>query len=382
MKQIGIITHYYGSKNYGGVLQAYALCQFLRNQEFDAEQIQFDKEKGESIKRRLGKVYRYALSMPKRIRYKSVYKEIRDREAKFAMFRDKQIYHSKEVFAQDSLSKLAKKYQLYITGSDQVWHPNAVCDAYLLDFGVDGVKKISYAASVAKDTLTAKERERYKKAFIDFVAISVREKFALELLQPIAPVEIQWVVDPVFLLRREEWQSLIGGKGDSEQYALCYFLSNDPKEREIAKDYAKRKKLKLKVMPFLNEEISEDDLDYGDERIINASPEEFIQLIQNAEIVFTDSFHTTAFSLLFERQFFVFERHCQSSMGSRIESLTELIEVQEHYCNTSDKMTLDYINKTASIDYSKGFTAFEIMRKRSIDYLLGNVNKILEEVKR
>lgn len=381
MKQIGIITHYYGSKNYGGVLQSYALCQFLKNQGFDAEQIQFDKDKGESIKRRLGKAYRYTLSIPRRIKYRRLYKEIRGREAKFAAFRDGAICHSKEVFTQDSLNRLAKEYQLYITGSDQVWHPNAVCDAYLLDFGIDGIKKMSYAASIAKDTLSAEESGRYKKAFKDYAAISVREKSAVELLRPITPVEIQWVVDPVFLLRREEWKSLVGSKCDSERYALCYFLGNDSTERKIAKEYAKCKNLKLKVMPFLNGEISEDDLDYGDERIINASPSEFVQLIQNAEIVFTDSFHATAFSLLFERQFYVFDRSFQSSMGSRIESLTELFSVQDHYCNIPNRTTFDYIYETASIDYSKKFTAFETMRKSSISYLLGNINKILEEVK-
>lgn len=381
MKQIGIITHYYGSKNYGGVLQSYALCQFLKNQGFDAEQIQFDKDKGESIKRRLGKAYRYTLSIPRRIKYRRLYKEIRGREVKFAAFRDGAICHSKEVFTQDSLNRLAKEYQLYITGSDQVWHPNAVCDAYLLDFGIEGIKKMSYAASIAKDTLSAEESGRYKKAFKDYAAISVREKSAVELLRPITPVEIQWVVDPVFLLRREEWKSLVGSKCDSERYALCYFLGNDSTERKIAKEYAKCKNLKLKVMPFLNGEISEDDLDYGDERIINASPNEFVQLIQNAEIVFTDSFHATAFSLLFERQFYVFERSFQSSMGSRIESLTELFSVQDHYCNIPNRTTFDYIYETASIDYSKEFTVFETMRKSSISYLLSNINKILEEVK-
>ena len=106
---------------------------------------------------------------------------------------------------------------------------------------------MSYAASVAKDTLSAEESGRYKKAFKDYAAISVREKSAVELLRPITPVEIQWVVDPVFLLRREEWQSLVGSKCDSERYALCYFFGNDSTERKIAKEYAKCKNLKLKI---------------------------------------------------------------------------------------------------------------------------------------
>jgi hypothetical protein len=111
MKQIGIITHYYGSKNYGGVLQSYALCQFLKNQGFDAEQIRFDKDKSESIKRRLGKAYRYILSIPRRIKYRSLYKEIRCREVKFAAFRDGEICHSKEVFTQQEVKQMLEEYR-------------------------------------------------------------------------------------------------------------------------------------------------------------------------------------------------------------------------------------------------------------------------------
>lgn len=183
------------------------------------------------------------------------------------------------------------------------------------------------------------------------------------------------------LLRREEWNPLIGNKCDSERYALCYFLGNGTKERELAREYAKRKNLELKVMPFLNGEVNSDDFGYAEKMIINASPKEFVRLIHNAEIVFTDSFHATAFSLLFEKQFYVFERSFQSSMGSRIESLTDLFGVQEHYCNTLNKMTSEYIDNAASIDYSKSFIAFEKMREKSVEYLLRNIGKILEEGK-
>lgn len=194
----------------------------LKNQGFDAEQIQFDKDKGESIKRRLGKVYRYTLSIPRRIKYRRLYKEIRGREVKFAAFRDGAICHSKEVFTQDSLNRLAKEYQLYITEATKygIQMQYAMHISLILELRE---LKMSYAASVAKDTLSAEESGRYKKAFKDYAAISVREKSAVELLRPITPVEIQWVVDPVFLLRREEWQSLVGSKCDSERYALCYF---------------------------------------------------------------------------------------------------------------------------------------------------------------
>ena len=76
MRKIGIITHYYNSKNYGGVLQAYALCAFLRKEGYDAEQVQFDKEYGKGLKRRIGNACRAVLSIPQRIKYTGIYRKL------------------------------------------------------------------------------------------------------------------------------------------------------------------------------------------------------------------------------------------------------------------------------------------------------------------
>lgn len=380
--KIGIITHFYKSQNYGGVLQAYALCRFLRARGYEAEQIQFNKEQGQSLKRRFGKLYRSLLTIPKRVQYGKIYEELADRKNKFAAFREKKVPHSEKVFSQKSLRQLAAEYELFITGSDQVWHPNAVCDAYLLDFGVADVKKMSYAASIAKNSLSEEEKERYKKALRDYRAISVREKEAVALLQSIAPCDIQWVVDPVFLLRKEEWKALTQNEGAMEQgdpYVLCYFLGTNQGMRDLARKYADKKKLKLRSISHLNGEICESDIGFGDMGMIDASPTDFLRLIQNAEIVFTDSFHAMAFSLLFEKQFFVFERDGQDSMGSRIESLAELFEVSNRYCNGSGQMTMDYLEKIAPINYTKSFSNFEKMRNASISFLIDNVDLCFKE---
>lgn len=382
MGKIGIITHYYNSKNYGGVLQAYALCRFLKDQGYNVEQIQFDKEKGKGLKHKIGDAYRYFLSIPLRIRYKRVYAELSAREEKFAEFRYKQIPHSEVVFTKKTLKKLAKEYSMFITGSDQVWHPDAVCDAYLLDFGVEDIKKMSYAASIAKDSLTEQELDRYRSALADYCAISVREKNAIKLLQPISPVGVKWVVDPVFLLKKVEWQSLIEKKSNiNSPFIVCYFLGDDKEIRKLAEAYARSKGIKMVTIPFLNGNVCDFDLGFGDEQHINISPIEFIRLIQNADTVFTDSFHAMAFSLLFERQVFVFERSTRSPMGSRIESLAELFEISDHYCNEPGRRTLEYINKIDLIDYSKQFVKFEMMRNESIFFLIENVERCLKEDK-
>lgn len=380
MKKIGIITHYYNSTNYGGVLQAYALCQFLRGQGYDAEQIQYDKERNSSIKHKLGNCYRRILTIPIKIKYKKIYDELAARARAFAEFRDKQIPHSVSVFYGKTMNKLAEVYDLYITGSDQVWHPNAVCDAYLLDFGKKKVKKMSYAASIAKEKLTKQELERYSRSLDDYYAISVREKNAVDILQPISPVDVKWVLDPVFLLQKEEWLSLLQKKSkENTPYVVCYFLGNDEKARKLAKLYTEGKNLRLVVFPFLCGNVNDVDLDYGDESRIAASPTEFISIIKNAELVFTDSFHAMAFSLLFEKEVFVFERDKGTSMGSRIESLAELFDITNHYCSKPEMTTLEYISEVAPIDYSNTSMTFESMRDESISFLMQNVEKCLKE---
>lgn len=382
MKKIGIITHYYNSKNYGGVLQAYALCQFLREQGYNAEQVQYDKESDSSIKHKVGNCYRYFLTIPMRIRHKKMYADLAARTRAFAEFRDKQIPHSASVFNRKSMNKLADAYDLYITGSDQVWHPNAVCDAYLLDFGEKKVKKMSYAASIAKEKLTKQELESYRRALNGYCAISVREKNAVDILQPISPVDVKWVLDPVFLLRKEEWLSMIQKKNNIDvPYVACYFLGSDKNERKLAKFYAESKNLKLVVFPFLSGNINDVDLDFGDESRIAASPTEFISVIQNAESVFTDSFHAMAFSLLFEKQVFVFERVEGTSMGSRIESLAGLFGITNHYCNRPEMKTSEYLSEVTPIDYLNTNTAFESKRNESMSFLMQNVRDCLKEDK-
>lgn len=380
MKRIGIITHYYNSQNYGGVLQAYALCAFLRKEGYDAEQIQFDKEYGKCLKHRIGNTYRAVLAIPQKIRYAEIYRKLSQKERNFFEFRDKWIPHSKIVYTQKTLKKLAGEYDLFITGSDQVWHPNAVCDAYLLDFGIDDVHKMSYAASISKNSLTEQEQIRYQNALADYQAISVRERNAVGLLQSFLAMPIKWVVDPVFLLRKEEWQEVINcnQKVDSP-YVACYFLGDDKDIRNLAREYAESKGLRLVTIPFLNGKVRKVDIGFGEDSRIDVAPMEFVRIIKNAETIFTDSFHAMAFSLLFERQFFVFERNTKTSMSSRIESLAEMFDTLDHFCDNSRKRTIEYIVQTAPINYTKPFPMFETMRSDSIAFLNENIEKCLKE---
>lgn len=281
-KDIGIITHLYKSTNYGGVLQAFALCDYLNEQGYITEQIQYEKKDDITFRKAVGNICRKIKRNFKKVQYADVYKKIDSRVSKFEEFKKRYICQSQGIYRQDNLNNLPNEYRLFITGSDQVWHPDAVCDAYLLAFGNSEVKRISYAASVAKSTLTEAELERYSLAFRNYSAISVREKNAVELLQPISPIKIHWVLDPVFLLDRKKWNTFAGDKRIKKKYIFYYFLGESDTQRKVAYEYAKKINCEVVSIGYLNNEYMSCDEKYSKQNIVDADPLEFVRLIRDA----------------------------------------------------------------------------------------------------
>ncbi len=366
--KIGIVTHYYKSENYGGNLQAYALCSALNKLGYEAEQICLDRKKGHSLSKRL----RILLSRIKNgidIRAKG---KIRQRGRAFLRFNQEIIPHSDCVYTEKSIYSCAHQYDAFITGSDQVWHPSAVCDAYLLRFAPSNKIKLSYGASIACNTLTEEQKGRYKIALQDYKAISVRERDAISLLDGVANKNVEYVLDPTLLLSKEEWESVSKPVDIKERYLFCYFLGDDVEQRQLACEYAKRNNLKIVTLPYMLGKYRKCDKSFGDYKLYDVSPNQLISLIKEAECIFTDSFHATVFSLIFEKKHFVFERAGHKGMGSRIYSLTNLFKTERLFCDTEEKKTLEYIEGITNFEIYKG--DYEAEREKSIAFLKGNLS--------
>lgn len=374
MKKVGIITHYYQSVNYGGVLQAFALCYILNKYGIKAEQICYDKFSHKNLRERLHTLGHNFKSMIKKSQHRSAYCDIAKRKEAFKNFRENVIPHSKIVYNLDSLNVLAESYDTFVTGSDQVWHPQAVCDAYLLNLPKRGLIKVSYAASVAKNELTEQEKKRYKNALSDFTAISVREKSAVDLIQPLTNIPVKWVVDPVFLLQKKDWEKIIASDIEEKQYIFCYFLGSNDKVRKVAEEFALRKHLKVITIPYLEGNYRKCDEKFG-EKWNDVTPPQLLSLITNAEYVFTDSFHVMAFSIIFHKEFFVFERHTVNTMSSRIDSLADIFGLKSHFCKEEGKINANFLQQIKPIDYDANFDKFENMRRESLDFIVGNIVK-------
>lgn len=382
--RIGIITHYYKSVNYGGNLQAFALCTFI-NEFFPnvkAEQISYDiytyRKKNYdrySLYAILKKIYSISVRRFNRAIRFSVNRNLKIRRETILEFNLSKIPHSTKIYNKVNIQDCNAEYDMFITGSDQVWHPAAYCPAYFLDFVEQGKVKISYAASISKDTLSESERRVFKNTLTDYTAVSVREKDTVKLLEDIVDIKPEWTLDPTLLLSSKKWDTVASDRLINESYLFCCFLGGNTKQRLLAEKYAKEKKLKIVTLPYLTGEYRKCDTGFGDEKLFNISPSDFISLIKYANCIFTDSFHVTVFSGIYEKEYFVFKRDEAKGAEVRIKSLLFLYQTEERFCENESKECLEYILQRKPIDYTRELFDLKNMRRKSIDFLKMNIEK-------
>ena len=399
-KKVGIITHYYKSQNYGGVLQAYALCRFLQQCGFEAEQICFPLVPSAlpwiKIPKQLDKRIIYYLKQGTLV--KNITAKLRaglqaalmrillptlkdDRTASFSNFTQNRIPHSTEVYSGQTIHQCIDHYDAFVTGSDQVWNLRWYDPAFFLTFVPSEKQKISYGASMSMAELSEQEQALMRTHLQDFSAISVRERQTAQSLSKITGKTVEWVLDPTMLLNTEHWNEVCADQMIQEPYLFCYFLNKDRAKRRLAKKYARRKNLKIVTIPHLNGKYVMNDVGFGDIRLEAPTPEEFISLIRHASCIFTDSFHANVFSHMYHKEYYVFRRDHRKGMDMRISSLLELFGTQSRFCNTSEKMKLKYILGLEVLDHSKHFKEFHSLRESSAAFLIHNLNIALGYVK-
>jgi len=244
-----------------------------------------------------------------------------------------------------------------VIGSDQVWNPKYLeKQPVFLNVPYRGVK-IAYAASVGFDKLSDAQEKMFSKHLNDFESISVREKGAKPLLQPLTNRKIDVVLDPTLLLPVSDYEKLEEcpkNIGHKDKYVVSYILG-DYKYRKMVEDFAKKHNYKTIYL--------------SDGRESDYSVEEFLYLIHHAQAVFTDSFHACVFSFLFERPFLVFKRSGEANyMYTRIQNLLELFNLKGH--EFSEKIP-DSILQT---NYSSSKNKLDTERKKSTDILRGALN--------
>lgn len=242
---------------------------------------------------------------------------------------------------------LSDRYDLFIAGSDQIWSPNVPFDDYYY-LGFAAGRKIAYAPSFGSPVIPEAHIERIRPLLEHFESIAVREPSAAESLRDNMGFDVPVVSDPVLLLDALTWDSLLDSaavrRKSEDSYALCYLLTYNPEYINYVKSYCRQRGLKLKVVA-----VNKKMIGIGEDLFVG--PLTFIDAIRNAEIVFTDSYHGSIFSILYEKEFLAFKRFRSSSpvdQNSRVEHLMDRLGL------TSRLLDEDMLHdswESESIDY-------------------------------
>lgn len=241
---------------------------------------------------------------------------------------------------------------LYIAGSDQIWNPlfrNGKDPAFFLDFVPEGKRRISYAASFAVEKLEKQDADRMKPWLEQLDAVAVRESSGVALLADMGIKGVQ-VVDPVFLLPKAAWEQL-AIQPAMQDYILVYDFDNSPKIKEIAQAISRQTGKKI---------VSLFPVEWADAVWANAGPCDFLGAVQNAGLVLSNSFHATAFSLIFQKDFYVVNR--TEGINARMKDLVGDLGL-------SDRLICAVPAAMSAIDYTKAAPLLERKIIASKDYL-------------
>lgn len=376
--KIGILTLFHGNCNWGGVLQGYALKTLIETKIPDAK-ADLLIYKGSNIvyTSRIRQVMQYSTmgivqKVAKRLIGKRGCRELLvNRTALFHAFMREQISNPRK-YDDETLIDAAREYDCLISGSDQVWNPNVGWAGFFQAMITDECKKIAYAASIARDDLSVYERSVMMPLVERFDAVSVREKTAKVFLERYSSngLKVEEVLDPALMLSKEEWskfseKSTLSFDG---RYAIAFFFSESRQYREKISKYCKLHGLELKFIPFARGEYIASDEKGEADRLYDLGPYEFVRLFRNTQCVFTDSFHGTVFSIIFQKPFCVFERDKKSkvSKNSRLYDLLEKFGLSSRLVR--DKEVFDCV-MDAQIDYEAISVHLNQLKKESFAFL-------------
>lgn len=384
MKKIfGIVSLYYNSKNYGGLLQSYAMVKAVEKLGYEAQQVclqlntsikdaafELYAQDGKGMSLLVFAIRKFREKFFARFKRRNISDLLKVRYNKFKQF-ECSIPHSENVYNKGNVKEACEIYDGFICGSDQIWNVGYTkLYVYALEFVDHKKKKISYAASAGGNDKSTRFLEQIRSDAEEIDFISVREKSAIELFDGETKNRIEVVLDPTLLVTAEEWMTVAAQSIVKKPYVFCYLLGLDKEVRNTVKIISKMKGLELVTLPYVLGKYTSCDEEFGDTQLFDVGPREFLTLIKNAELVLTDSFHACAFSLQFEKEFFVFERRSvgtEKSMHNRIADFLDLFGLTDRLI--SEKNAKEVIDNSKNIDFSFPKKVLNVERKKSLDFL-------------
>lgn len=353
--------------NYGTKLQAFAMQTLLSQNGEDVEIIQWH-QKNFMFLNELADFVKKTKKIKNNYE-KKYWKLINERYSVLDQFNNKFNIHK----FYGNFEKMKKSMQIYnkvFCGSDQAWLPgNVEKHWYTLEFCNDSIFKGAYAPSFGVGNIEDKYKEQYKSFLSRMDAISVREISGQTIIRELLGKEVPVVLDPTLLMTKTDWdklkkESTIEKPFDGE-YVFCYFLGKNKEHRDAVKKIAKDKNLKIVNLAHFSG-YCEADVDFADKDLYKVSPQDFIYLIENAKYICTDSFHCTAFSIQYHKDFTVFHRFKSTDTGStntRLHSLLGQLGLKNCIALDGEEV------KISEINYESVDEILNSLRKKSDTYM-------------
>lgn len=281
-------------------------------------------------------------------------------ECNFDGYLSKHCKVSKPFYSEDDFSKNCPKADVYVSGSDQLWNykHNEGNDKHYFFDGLEG-KKIAYASSIGMTSLPDGYATYVKEQLSQYSAISVREQSAVELLGKMG-INATHVLDPTFMLNKVEWTSFASKRLVKENYIFVY-LPYNIKDKDLVYRSVRKiaEKKKLKVVSYSDNIIKDK---HADQTIYFVNPGDVLSLILHADVVMTNSFHGTAFSINLNKQFWTY---MPSSFSTRITSILDLCDLNNRLLD--DEITDIRVNEKADFTYTNSVLLQE--RQKAYNFL-------------
>ena len=360
IKKKAIIITFHCCPNYGAVLQTYGLYQYLRTLFQDVEVLDY---RPKNLMKEYDYVNTYSLCSTV-VSFWSLYDYWKKRR-KFSDFLKNMKMSGMSYHTNEKLPITEAQY--CFVGSDQIWNPDITHGFDKVYFGYIPHKEpfcvISYAASFGKANFTVEETYALKHLMSNVKYVSVREKTAKFVLEKSLGIKADVVLDPTLLAGKNYFDRFVQ-KGRSEDYIFVYTLNNKPENviRPIARKISKEKKLEIIEINGNRKWLEH----AGHKVIYDAGPEEFLTLLASAKYVVTDSFHGTAFSVLFHRNFVTIPH---KTRGGRMVSLLSTIGLDHRL---SARVTTDVIDE--EVDWYAVDRRLDLARRQSEEFIIKSIN--------
>lgn len=362
--KIGLYT-IHASFNVGAMLQAYALIHVLQKYGAEVELVNLytREEEAQNHNKRKTSLIKTLL----RESYIFFHPKLKQMEKNFDLFH-RSLPLSQRFYTQQDYIKNPNQYDLHLIGSDQVWNMQKGYEFarfFLLDYLPANSAKISYGASLGT-TEDIKDIELFKSAIMSFKKISVREDKAVDLIHNLTGSSCYQVVDPTLLLNQDDWNRIIEGTESQikGRYILFYGVNRDHRTWIILQE-AKRI-LNLPIVGYPGPIPSQY---HFDNYILDGGPKEFINVVKNAELIVTSSFHGLAFAINYRKKFIIAK---YGGRMERLESLIRLVEAEEHVAESEQ----DVSRILQQDNNDKLQERLGVARQQSVDWIVNNILNI------